>query len=113
MGATCGAGNAHSFQKTSDFTPFGEFMISPIHYYIIYALQNLSVLRLCLWIIDSGLFAWISLTALSCELFYIHIIIINQAPKGFARLLILPSVCVCVFVCVSAAYHPLILDGFL
>ena len=48
---------------THDFTPFGEFMISPIHYlYIIYY-----------WICQfydyvyglmTGLFAWISLTAL-------------------------------------------------
>ena len=35
-GATCGAGNADT-SGTPDFTPFGEFMISPIHYiYIIY-----------------------------------------------------------------------------
>ena len=49
---------------TPDFTPFGEFMISPIHYSI-YTLQKLSVLGLCLRIDDSGLFACISLTVLS------------------------------------------------
>ena len=38
-GATCGTGNA----RTPDFTPFGEFMISPIHY-THYLLLNLSVL---------------------------------------------------------------------
>ena len=49
---------------THDFTPFGELMISPIHYiYII--LLNLSVFGLFVRINDSGLFAWISLTALS------------------------------------------------
>ena len=48
---------------TPDFTPFREFKISPIH--DIYILQNLSVLGLCLRIHDSGLFAWISQTALS------------------------------------------------
>ena len=47
---------------TLDFTHFGEFMISPIHF-ITYI--NLSVLRSRLRINDSGLFAWISLTALS------------------------------------------------
>ena len=30
-GVKCGAGNAHS-SRTPDFAPFGEFMISPIHY---------------------------------------------------------------------------------
>ena len=45
---------------TLDFTPFGELMISPIHY-IHYILLNLSVLGLCLRINGSGLFAWISL----------------------------------------------------
>ena len=35
---------------TLDFTPFGEFMISPIHG--IYTLPNLSVLGLCLWLIN-------------------------------------------------------------
>ena len=47
---------------TPDFTPFGEFMISPIRYiYIIY----LAVLGLLgLRITDSGLLAWISLLGL-------------------------------------------------
>ena len=36
---------------THDFTPFGEFMISHIHYIHI-SLQNLSVLGLCLSIND-------------------------------------------------------------
>ena len=40
-------------------------MISPIHYFIHYILLNVSVLGLCLWINDSGLFVLISLTALS------------------------------------------------
>ena len=46
---------------TPELTLFGEFMISPIHYMLL----NLSVLELCLRINDSGLFAWISLIALS------------------------------------------------
>ena len=46
---------------TLDFTPFGEFMISPIHY--IY--MNVSDLGLCLQINDSGMFAWISRTTWS------------------------------------------------
>ena len=51
---------------TPDFTPFGEFMIVLIRYIYIYCvLLNLSVLGLCLQNNDSGLFAWISLTALS------------------------------------------------
>ena len=50
---------------THDFTPFGEFMISPIHYNIHYIILNLSALGLCLRINNSGLFAWISPTALS------------------------------------------------
>ena len=55
---------------TPDFTPFGEFMISPIRYFSLYILLNLSVLGLCLQIKDSGLFAWISLTALSQTYFF-------------------------------------------
>ena len=50
---------------TPNFTPFGEFMISSHSLYIHYILLNLSVLGLCLWINDFGLFAWINLTALS------------------------------------------------
>ena len=42
-----------AWSPTHDFTPFGEFMISPIHYiYIYYTLLNLSVLGLCLPIKD-------------------------------------------------------------
>ena len=52
-----------TLSATSDFTPFAEFIISPIHY--IYTLLNLSVLALCLRINDSGLFVCIRLTALS------------------------------------------------
>ena len=52
---------------TPDLIPFGEFMISPIHYILL----NLSVLGLFLRINDSGLFAWISLTALSRTYFII------------------------------------------
>ena len=33
---------------THDFTPFGEFKISPIHDRHLYTLRNLSVLGLCL-----------------------------------------------------------------
>ena len=44
-------------------------MISPIYRH--YILLNLSVLGLCLRINDSGLFAWISLTALSRTYFII------------------------------------------
>ena len=53
---------------TPDFTPFGEFMISPIHYIYTIYLLNLSGLGQCVWLNDSGQFAWISLTALSCLL---------------------------------------------
>ena len=43
---------------TPDFTPFGKYTISPIHYIYIYCiLLHLLVLGLCLWINDSGLFA--------------------------------------------------------
>ena len=49
---------------TPDVPPFGEFMISPIHY--------LSVLGLCLRINDSGLFAWISLTAVFWTYFALY-----------------------------------------
>ena len=53
---------------TPDFTPFGEFMISPIRYnYIHYILLNLSVLGLCLRIND-----WIGLTVLSRTYFIIQ-----------------------------------------
>ena len=57
-----------------DFTPFGEFMISPIHYIynIHYILLNLPVFGLCLQINDSGLFAWISRTALSLTYFIMY-----------------------------------------
>ena len=59
--ATCGTTNAHSFRNTW-FHSLWEFMISPIHYiYITY----LSSLELCLRINAFGLFAWISLIALS------------------------------------------------
>ena len=49
---------------TPEFTPFGEFMISPIHYIYMYIIYYwiCSVLGLCLRINDSGLFAWISPT---------------------------------------------------
>ena len=50
MGATCWAGNAHSFRNTMISLPFGEFLISLIHY--TYTLHNLSVLGLCLRIHD-------------------------------------------------------------
>ena len=46
----------HMWGRKCSLFPFGEL------YYI---LLNLSVLGLCLWINDSGLFVWISLTALS------------------------------------------------
>ena len=60
----CGAGNAHSFRNTwfHYFWGVHDFTNSYIHLYV---LLNLSVLGLCLRIDDSGLFAWISLTALS------------------------------------------------
>ena len=64
---------------TSDFTHFGELMFSPIHLFIISTSQNLSVLRLRLWIKDSGLFAWISLTALS----RIYFIALNWSENSF------------------------------
>ena len=55
---------------TLDFTTFGEFMISPIHFIIyMYILRNLSVLRLFL-INDYGFFAWMILTSLS-RIYYI------------------------------------------
>ena len=45
---------------TPDFNPFGEFMISPIHYIYMYYQIHLSVSVLYLRINDYGLFAWIS-----------------------------------------------------
>ena len=46
---------------TPDFIRFGVFMILLIRFNYIYGvLLILSVLGLCLWINDSGLFAWIS-----------------------------------------------------
>ena len=64
----------HTPSGTPDFIPFGEFTISPIHYiYIIYLIVNLSALGLCLQVNNSGLFAWISLTALSRTYFIITI----------------------------------------
>ena len=42
------------------------------HPFITYTLHNLSVYRQCLGINDYGLFAWISLTALSWTYFIIH-----------------------------------------
>ena len=51
----------HILSGTPDFTPFGEWIYS---LYIHYILLNLSVLGLYLRI-NGGLFAWISLTALS------------------------------------------------
>ena len=69
-GATCGAGNTHSFRNTW-CQSLWEFMISPIHYiYIIYY-----------WICQfydyvyglmTGLFALISLSALSRTYFILH-----------------------------------------
>ena len=46
--------------RTPDYTPFVEFMI-----------HKLSVMGLCFRINDSGLFAWVSLTALSRTYFII------------------------------------------
>ena len=63
-GATCETGNAHSFRNTW----FHDFTHS-----LVYALLNLSVLELCLRLNDSGLFSWISLTALSWTYFIITI----------------------------------------
>ena len=62
---------------TPDFTPFGEFMIVLISLYIDLhcVLLNLSALGLCLRINDSGLFAWISLAALSRTYFITSIVI--------------------------------------
>ena len=49
---------------TPDFTPFGEFMISLIHYiYTLYINELVSFV---------GLFAWISLTAWSLTYFISH-----------------------------------------
>ena len=48
--------------------PFGS---SRFHPFMIYTLQNLSVLGLCLRIDDSGLFSWISQVALSRTYFII------------------------------------------
>ena len=48
--ATCRARN--SLSRTSDFTPFGDFMISPIYCIHVYILTNLSVSGLCLGILS-------------------------------------------------------------
>ena len=48
----------------------------PEHLIFSLPLLNLSVLGLCLRINDSGLFAWISLTALSRTYFIVYIIFI-------------------------------------
>ena len=51
---------------THNFTPFGEFMISPIHYiYIIYTECVSLRTTLRLQINDFGLFVWICLTSSS------------------------------------------------
>ena len=56
---------------TPDFTPFGEFMILLIRYtYTLCITELVSLRTICLLINDSSLFAWISLTALSRDLFY-------------------------------------------
>ena len=72
-GATWSAGNAHSFRNTwfhslwgvHDFTPG----ISPIHYIYITNLFSLGTM------FTTGLFAWIRLTALSRDLFYLYDIV--------------------------------------
>ena len=66
-GCTCGAGTAHSFRNTwfHSLWEVHDFTHSLYSLYIHYILLNLSVLGLCLRINDSGLFAWISLNALS------------------------------------------------
>ena len=56
---------------TPDFTPFGEFMISSIHYRTLYITEFVSFRTMCLRINDSDLFAWISLTALSWTSFIV------------------------------------------
>ena len=59
----------------------GEFMISPIHYIYIIYYWICQFLGLCVRINDSGLFAWISLTALSRTYFIIiHIGLIIFIP---------------------------------
>ena len=69
-GAPRGAGNAHSFRNTRFHSLWGvhDFTHS---FYIHYILLHLSVLGLCLRINDPGLFAWMSLTALSLTYFII------------------------------------------
>ena len=71
---------------TPDFTPFGEFMISPIHY--IYILLNLSVLKLYLQINNSGLLAWINLTALSRTYFIVThcVTMLNNNPLTYLQI---------------------------
>ena len=63
-GATNGAGNAHSFWNTWFHSLWGvhDFTHS---LYIHHILLNLSVLRINVYGLMTGLFAWISLTALS------------------------------------------------
>ena len=58
-----GAQDMLTLSGTPDFTPFGEFMISPIHYILL----NLSVVGPMTVVngLMTGLFACISLTALS------------------------------------------------
>ena len=51
---------------TTDFIPFGEFMISPIRLYIHFCQSWDNV-----YVLLTGLFVWISLTALSA-IYFIH-----------------------------------------
>ena len=57
--------DTHTLSGTPDLTYFGEFMTSPIHYIYFTECVNLETTFM-----DSGLFAWISLRALSQDLFY-------------------------------------------
>ena len=59
-----------TLSETPDFTPFGEFMISPIHYNYIHNIICQSK-DYVYEINDSGLFAWISLDCFVVDLFYL------------------------------------------
>ena len=79
-----------TLSKTTNFTPFGEFIISPIHYIIHYIVcQSQDYVN----VLMTGLFAWISLTALS------RIYLIETSYCNTCR-----EQCRCCFVCMNSGF---------
>ena len=72
-------GQEMSFYGTPDFTPFGEFMISPIHYYIHYIICQS---KDYVYGLMTGLFAWISLNCFVIDLFNELLVSILEHIKG-------------------------------